>query len=282
VEKLQNPSIRLPLKKISIVFAAVCLVQFAGPSPSVFAAGPVPAPSRAATPLQFDYPELQMTPLMSERIERESTFEGDSKWTRLVPIQTSALLMTTAGVLQLAAWDGYNALPYQTGVTALSIGVAQLAATALVSSMYLPYAASKSDLKQNAGTAPRDRLARERYAEESIEAAARVGRILTWVTVVPNAVVSAGVTYSALMMGERGQAALTAGAVSFAGSLLPLLFPTRWQLVAGEQADYKKRIYGPLGEQGGIGLELAASPMFTQDRLGRSEASPGLLATLRF
>jgi hypothetical protein len=202
--------------------------------------------SQAYAATEYEYPELLVTPRASERLEMETRKEAAAKWTRMVPLQVSALSTFAAGVLQFGnvnlSRDSGEYSPW----VGLGVGGGWLAVTAALSAMYQPYASGVAEVKAIQGNGKREQLARERMAEEAIDAAAALGRRLMWLSVATNFVASAYM----LSKAETSSMAQVADGVAMALALTPLLFQSRWQDVAAEQRDYKKKIYGPIASGG--------------------------------
>jgi hypothetical protein len=202
--------------------------------------------SATARAAEFEYPELAVTPRASERVELEARQEASSRWTTYLPTQVSALgTLTTALALR-----GQNDPAKDSADTASLIGLATgggwLVGTLLLAQYYQPYGAAQTGLNELPRKSPREQLLRERMAEEAIQSAARVGRRLAWLSTLSN------LGASAFMMGQATSSTFAKGAAagSMALSLAPLVFGYRWGHVAHEQAEYKKRIYGPVASAG--------------------------------
>jgi hypothetical protein len=222
------------------------MISTALASSSVFAEEPLAFASQDAARTALDYPELQVVPLSSERLLKEVTHEKDSQWTRLAPMQIASLGTFISGVGTLASSSrDLDSLTKITGFSAVGIGGAGLLLTSLVSWKYQPMASGAAEIQGLSGQTPRDRLARERMAEENLRQAARIGRIMRWSIGATTVLASAGTTY--LGVRKMDTANITLGVVSTVASFLPFLFPTRWEQVASEQESYKKKIYGPIG-----------------------------------
>jgi hypothetical protein len=138
-----------------------------------------------------------------------------------------------------------DSLTMMIGYSAAGIGGAGLLLTSLASWKYQPMTSGAAEIQGLSAQSPRDRLVRERMAEESLRQAARMGRIMRWSIGATTFLASAGTTY--LGVRKMDTANITLGVVSTVASVLPFLFPTRWEQVASEQESYKKKIYGPIG-----------------------------------
>jgi len=194
-----------------------------------------------------DYPELLVTPRASERIEREARSEDELGWVGLPQAQVPALALLASSTMLALNNTGDSYSDFRAGVAGAGIGIgaAGLLGSALISKYYRPMQSARDALKGEAAGKLREQLARERYAEESLRSASRSMGIFRWSLGLLNLGASA-----AVVMQAGGDAfALGGGAVGAATSLLPLLFPTRWESVACEQEIYKKKIYGPVGSQ---------------------------------
>ncbi len=214
----------------------------------------------------FDYPELQVTPRASERLETEAKREGGRRWTTHLPVQTSALTTLTAGFLQLSSPDPSKDPSGRTGWAGIAVGGAWLAVTGYLSASYRPYSSSLVDVNEMTRKSPREILARERAAEEAIQKAARLGNRLRWLSFLTHAGTSAYLLANA----QSGSISFVADIASLGFSIAPMIFRYHWQDVAREQADYKKRIYGP----------VASAALLTEPITGR--AAPGAVLSLSF
>ena len=213
-----------------------------------------------------DYPELQVTPRASERVEREARSEDELGWWGLPQAQLPALALLTSSTVLAINHSGAAQERFTAGVAGAGIGIgaAGLLGSTLISKFYRPMQTARDALKSEAAGKPREQLARERYAEESLRSASRSMGIFRWSLGLLNLGASAAVISQA-----KGDAfVLGSGAVGAVTSLLPLLFPTRWETVACEQELYKKKIYGPVGSQ--IRLDPVVLPAAQQGAASKS------------
>lgn len=214
----------------------------------------------------FQYPELVVTPRASERLQMEAEHESRGRWTAHLPIQISALT-TLASSFMVGADSVYQARD-PGGYARLAgavVGAGWIAGTVALSALYQPNQSAHSEIQALPGKTERERLVRERMAEEAIESQAKLGRRLMWLSVLTNAGASGYMVMKSNPMSFAGISAIGATVASFA----PVVFQYRWQQVAREQRKYKKRIYGPIA-QGGWILDPQGS------------LSPGMTVTLRF
>jgi hypothetical protein len=219
-----------------------------------------------AVAADYDYPELLVTPRASERIDLEARKETESKWSRHVPVQVSAGTTFIAGIVQFGNVDDTNTTKKNSPWVGLAVGGGWLAATAILSAYYNPYASMNADVRALPSKTPREQLVRERMSEEAIEGAAAIGRRITWLSVLTNF----GAATFMMASANASSAAKVTDGIAMAASLTPLLFPYRWQTVASEQSDYKKKIYAP----------VASFSVLPEASTGK--AAPGLVLSLQF
>ncbi len=222
----------------------------------------VTAPSNQPTAqeIKLSYPELEVTPRASERLEIEAKNEARNRWLTHLPIQLSALATLYAGTsatyttgLTSTQQDDYNL----SKKFAVGVGASWLVLTTALSAGYKPYFNGYKDVVKMPATNPREELTRERIAEESLYAPDSVAVKLKWFSFATNL----GVNLALL----RNNATTSNFAIGFGAlmSFAPLLFDYRWSQVALQHREYKKKIYGPIA---------FANPISINDR----EIQPGL------
>ena len=196
---------------------------------------------------EFEYPELVVSPSASERLAQEAKAESKNRWSRHWAIQTSSAMTLIAGLSansdpgKKEAKDGEEAMIKTAAKMATYVGGGWLVATGVMSAVYTPYQSGMASLGSMSQTSKKDKLAYERYAEEAIDAPARIARVMTWASFLSNAVASGLVASQA-----KNSMTQTLGGIGTLASVMPLLFQHPWASVACYQHDYKKRIYGPL------------------------------------
>ncbi|HUP58575.1 MAG TPA: hypothetical protein VM598_14045 [Bdellovibrionota bacterium] len=204
----------------------------------------------------FEYPELLVAPRASERLEMEARAESESRWSRFAPIQVSALATLLTGITQSGGVDLRNDPSKRSPIAGYAVGGGWLAATLILSATYRPYESGSAEVKGLPKGSPREQLVRERMAEEAIERAASLGKRLKWVSAATNL----GANLYMVSNSEGGTFAKTSGAVAMALSLTPLIFPSRWELIACEQREYKKKIYAPIASLGTLVEPVTLKP----------------------
>lgn len=197
----------------------------------------------------YEYPELLVTPSASERVEREAKIERKSTWTAHTAVQSSALMTTIAGFMvrndsgkvKGDNKDEAKAQASLAGTIGIGAGLAWIATTTFLSATHAPYDDARKDIKSMPAKTERERLAKERAAEEGLEAPALLASRLGWLSFATNLGVSAYMAsqaHDALPLAFCGLSAVTAFA--------PFVFPAHWESVWKYQQDYKKKIYGPI------------------------------------
>lgn len=212
---------------------------------------------------KLSYPELEVTPRASDRLEMEAKNEARNHWLTHLPIQLSALATFYAGTaanyadgLSTSQQDNYNL----TKKMAVGVGVGWLVLTTTMSALYKPYFNGYKDVVKMPATNSREDLTRERIAEEALYAPDSVAVKLKWFSFATNLGVNL-----ALLANEKSSSdfVIATGALA---SFAPLLFDYRWTQIANQHREYKKKIYGPIA---------FASPIQVSDR--KFEPGLGLL-----
>jgi hypothetical protein len=220
----------------------------------------------AAQEEHFDYPELSVVPRASDRIQMEADKEDESRWTTFLPLQVSALATLGSGIASLQARDRSY------GLSGVGVGAGWLAITTILSLSYRPYTSALNELPTKKGTV-REQLTRERAAEEEIQRIASLGEKLKWISVLTELGASfymlssddPSLTSSNSMISPK-----TIAAASAVLALTPLFFRFHWSEVRSQQAEYKKKIYGPVA-----GATLLQDPSTKQ-------LTPGFSVSFRF
>lgn len=193
------------------------------------------------------YPELQVSPRASERVEMEAKAELANTRLSLLPLQISAASTLVAGLLAAKPSDPIEAAREDVDFSrqaAIAVGAGWLAVSYYVSSSYRPYSKARSEITNLPKGTTQQELTRERIAEERIEAAGSLARRMMWASVATNFLAS---TYVGSNTDGDGRLYSTVAALA---SLTPLFFEDRWQHVERHHEDYKKKIYAPIAMAG--------------------------------
>lgn len=211
----------------------------------VMAVGVLTLPAKAQAN-ELDYPEISIVPRYSDRLEAEAKMEPLRKWGA---VATLAIPFAASTVVGVTLFNPQMAVAYW---TPLAVGGLGLVGMSLFGVFLQPYNSGMAIVSPLKNGTLREKLYRERVAEEQIEAAARMGNRMRWFSTAVNlaanmfTVVSyTQVTDSFLAPGQKMMGVI-AGGVGALLSFTPLLFPPYWVDVAGEQESYRKRIFSPV------------------------------------
>lgn len=229
---------------------------------------PASSPATNNVTDELVYPELQVSPRATERLQIEVKKEAQEKNSIHLPIQFSALMTLASGIYSQQTelpkdddkFDKDENIRAQR--TAVSIGGAWLVGTWLMSEFYRPYQKATLEIKSLPNASMQDQLVRERIVEENFERAASLANKLTWFSIMTNFVASAYVS------SQTTDDARTFAAISALSAFSPLLFKYNWIYVNQYHQDYKKKIYAP----------VVGSYLFKIDQ----KITPGLLVSWNF
>lgn len=214
------------------------------------------------------YPELQVSPKATERLQMELRKESSNKYLTHLPIQLSSLMTLTSGLysqntkLENSESSSKKDENTKSQRIATSVGGAWLIGTFLLGEFYKPYQNAAIEIKSLPNQSMQDQLVRERIVEENFARAAALAQKLTWFSVATNMAAS---TYVA--SNTTGDARTFAG-ISALTALAPLLFRYSWIEVNNYHQDYKKKIYAP----------VVSSYLFQNNE----KLSPGILMSWNF
>ena len=201
----------------------------------------------------FEYPELLVSPKASERIKNEAIKEKTNRFVRHWPIQVSAVSTIIAGIIaQQAKVENTkvknidNVTIDNAAKTAYLIGGGWLAITTAMSLLYNPYQDSISYLKTLPTKTKNDLLIKERHAEEIL----RFNSSLSWKLKILSSITNLAACVFVLKATEDTDDAnvKVAGGIGALLSVLPWIFPSRWEQVYSYHQEYKKKIYGPISQ----------------------------------
>lgn len=193
----------------------------------------------------FHYPELEVVPRASQRIVDEAKREKNAAWMEQLPLMVPALSNIIAGASALGEKadepDEDVSDAKDAGAIALSVGTLWLGASAYLAMMHKPYHDTAVELRKRSPKGDREELSQERFAEERIATAARLGVWVKYMSFLSNFAAGALVAGASDTKGAQ-----VMGGVAAVSATLPLFFPTRWESVDDWHQDYKKKIYAPV------------------------------------
>lgn len=190
----------------------------------------------------YVYPELEVTPRASERLQIQMQYEPKYDWTLHLPLQIASLSNLIGGIMQLSTYDKSVAYGSSSGWAGIIVGGGWLAGSYFLGKQYRPYGKTMEAIAKMPGKSQREQLIRERLAEEGIRAAALSGRRIKWISFLSN-LAAAGYMISKV---DKKTSTNFVHLISAAAAFGPLFFPYRWERIYCEQNEYKKKIYGPI------------------------------------
>ncbi len=191
---------------------------------------------------KFHYPELMVVPQASHRIKLEAKEEKKNKLYHHIPIQVSALTTFIGGLLQFSNVDDTKDDSKDSAKLGVFIGGGWLLTTFLLSQFYKPYQTAFKSLNEMKSKTEKDKLTRERMAEESLKKAAKLGtrlKYLSFFSNLPTAIYM-------LAEAKKDTISIPVNAAAVVASIAPLIFTYSWNQIYKEQMNYKKKIYAPL------------------------------------
>lgn len=193
----------------------------------------------------FEYPELQVVPRATERLQMESARESDWSSSHLWPFYFSGLFtyytaMTHAGATE----SGASAAKITESANATKIsqllGLATVG-TAMYFTFSKPAGAGVEKLKYVKASGKRGILQKERMAEESLEDTANKIRKFNWISSFLNLGANAMVFSYAQDNTVRLYAVM--GSIF---AFFPVMFESPYVSAYEKQIEYKRKIYAPL------------------------------------
>lgn len=190
----------------------------------------------------MSYPELQVTPRASDRVKLMAVEEKQNGLFFQMPFQISAASTLVAGLLQFGNVDEESDPDKKSPLAGIIIGAGWLGINYYLGHQYNIYQNTQSDVSKITGNSMRDQLTRERFAEEGMSQAARLGRKLKWMSVLSNVAAN---TYM-ISNTKKDSLSEVVNGVAILAALGPLFFETSWESAWRDQQNYKKKIYGPV------------------------------------
>jgi len=189
----------------------------------------------------IDYPELQVVPRASERLESEAQFEREggswlNQWSFLISGTSTlaAATLTSSAAGSAASVDQQNAIKLGQIVGGLTLGVG------IYYGFAKPYDSTLEKVRRVKGKDKRSLLLKERTAEEALERSANTIGSISTLSVWANLIVSAG-------LASFGDA--NSKTYAYAGvfvSALSMMFRHPYISNWEKHKEYKHKIYTPL------------------------------------
>jgi hypothetical protein len=233
------------MKKLIILLLFPTLSWAAEAPKDTSAPASAPAPSSTDQVLgSLDYPELQVVPRASERLQMGAQQEGDKGWLTFWPLQLSALATLATGHSLSGEYNedaGDTARKEADFRTKVAIGVG--AGWIALSTYYMftrPYGKENDKIKNIKVKDKRSELLRERLAEEALERPARLANILIWSSTITN------FAANVLLFDQSTSGNNMYPAISLVMTALPFLFGNDYVTNYDKHLEYKRKIYAPV------------------------------------
>jgi hypothetical protein len=191
---------------------------------------------------KMEYPELQVTPRASERLQIEANGEKEKAWATQSSVSASALVTLIAGIKHKSDIDPKKDEMKRSSSVGLLVGSGWLLANMFMAYQYQGYSSALNKIKNMPATTHRDQLIKERLAEEEINHLGRIGTTMKWASFATNAL-AGGYMISKAKKNSMGQ---VLDGVAIVTSFLPIIFSNHYEDVAREQQNYKKKIFGTI------------------------------------
>jgi len=193
----------------------------------------------------LDYPELQVVPRASERLQMESQEERNSLFSSYWPVQFSSIALILAGSMSSGKFKQTNPTDSQKKENQFASQMGTLVGAMWLGGTYylnhtLSYSRSIPEIKKITGKDKKSLLLKERLSEEALERPAKVASMINSFSVWTN-------LFLALYINEhskQGMPSYTGLAIGL--SFLPLLIDNRIVENWEKHQEYKRKIYAPI------------------------------------
>jgi len=210
---------------------------------------------------EYEYPELMVVPSASNRLKELAKREGRrgimANWHR----QMSAMTTLVAGALMMGDVDPIEDEDENSPKFGLIIGASWLGANWYLGNKKPIYARGYNRIKKMPTKTARQRLARERYAEEVLNDYGSFDKQLNWISMGTNFVANIFMLTSAID-DSKGKLFSILGAIA---SITPMIFEGDWERNKRIHEEYKRKVYSPI-----VGMNLMKVPGHNKLTMGPS------------
>lgn len=191
----------------------------------------------------LDYPELQVVPRASDRLQFEAQNESDNKvlvhWPIILPsLATLYLGYSAKGEYKSDATQSEKDDADLSTNSAMAVGAFWVATSAFIS-WTKPYRTAINRVRKNRDENKRGELFRERIAEEALETQAKTMRILSNLAIVTNLAIS-------ISVGSQNDISDSQVAITALLAFTPWVFEHRYISAWDKHLEYKRKIYTPM------------------------------------
>lgn len=194
----------------------------------------------------LDYPELQVVPRASERLQMDGSVESRDGYMMFWPFLAASGTTMVIALMHKNHFkpgsendESFRANADFKVNAAAGLSAAWFAATYFISASE-PYNSALYKINQVKGRDKKSMLLRERLAEEAMQKPADLVRMLAYGSTITNFIAAAG-----LLDTVNSDYNLYAG-VAMLTSFLPLIFKNKYQENYEKHLEYKRKIYAPV------------------------------------
>lgn len=193
----------------------------------------------------LDYPELQVVPRASERLNIELQLEKSSMLGHYWPVQTAAIGLIVAGLSSSGKYKQTVPTDAQKKEHQFSTQLGIITGSLWIAATYMlehpsTYSQSQGEIKKITGKDKKSLLLKERLAEEALERPAKMAQLINTMAVWSNLVLSLYINEHS-KQGTVNYAALAAGL-----AFIPWVFENRLISNWEKHLEYKRKIYAPI------------------------------------
>ena len=194
----------------------------------------------------LDYPELQVVPRASERLQMDGFREQDNGWFMFWPFHVASGATLLAALMHKNRFnpakendDDFRKYADFKVNAAVGVSVSWFALTYFISAGQ-PYLTELNKINNIKGKDKKSSLLKERMAEEAMQKPAELVKMLTYLSTITNLVAAGG-----LIDVVNSDYNLYAG-VAMLAAFMPLIFKNKYVENYEKQMEYKRKIYTPV------------------------------------
>lgn len=194
----------------------------------------------------LDYPELQVVPRASERLQMDAALERDNGYMMFWPFLASSGTTMIVALMSKGRFkegkENDSAFRRNSDFkvnAAAGLSAGWFALTYFVSASE-PYGVALSKVNKIKGNDKKSLLLKERIAEEAMQKPAELVKMLAYASTITNVIAAAG-----MMDIVSSDQNIYAG-IALLAAFTPLIFKNKYQENYEKQMEYKRKIYAPV------------------------------------
>lgn len=193
----------------------------------------------------LDYPELQVVPRASERLQMESQEERNSFISSYWPVQASSIALIMAGSMSSGKFKQDNPTDAQKKENQFASQMGTLVGIMWLGGTYylnhsLSYSKALPDIKKVTGKDKKSLLLKERLSEEALQRPAKIASMINNFSIWTNFLLALYINEHS----KQGMPSYTGLAIGL--SFLPMLIDNRIVENWEKHQEYKRKIYAPI------------------------------------